>query len=57
MRNKIKSKREIDATDRDRILERAFGIHEIPLDDRIRRLELTELGVVRLAKQILCDCG
>lgn len=37
-----------DATDRDRILERALGIHEIPLDDSIGRLELTELGIVRL---------
>jgi hypothetical protein len=45
-----------DATDRDRILERALGIHEVPLDDRIRRLELTELGVVRLLYQILRDC-
>jgi len=43
-------------TDRDSVLERAFGIHEIPLDDRIRRLELTKLGIVRFAKQILCDC-
>jgi hypothetical protein len=48
--------REICETDRNRVLERAFGIHEIPLDDRIRRLELTKLGIVRLAKQILCDC-
>lgn len=45
----------ISATDRDRILERALGIYKIPLDDRIRRLELTELGVVRFAKQILRD--
>jgi hypothetical protein len=45
----------ISATDRDRIFERALGIYKIPLDDRIRRLELTELGVVRFAKQILCD--
>jgi hypothetical protein len=43
------------ATDRDRILERTLGIYEIPFDDRIRWLELTELGVVRLAKQILRD--
>jgi hypothetical protein len=45
----------ISATDRDRILERTLGIYKIPLDDRIRRLELTELGIVRFAKQILRD--
>jgi hypothetical protein len=45
------------ATDRDGIFERALGIYKIPLDDRIRRLELTELGVVRFAKQILRDRG
>ncbi len=45
------------ATDRDGILERTLGIYKIPLDDRIRRLELTELGVVRFAKQILRDRG
>jgi hypothetical protein len=45
----------INATDRDRILERTLGIYEIPLDDHIRRLELTELGVVGFAKQILRD--
>jgi hypothetical protein len=43
-------------TDRDRIFERAFGIHEITLDDRICRLELTELRIVRVAKQVLSDC-
>ncbi len=51
-----KKEREIAQTDRNGILERAFGIHEIPLDDRVRRLELTKLGIVGLAKQILCDC-
>ena len=43
------------ATDRDSIFERALGTYKIPLDDRIRRLELTELGIVGLAKQILRD--
>lgn len=43
------------ATDRDCILERALGIYKVPLDDRIRRLELTKFGVVGLAKQILRD--
>jgi len=43
------------ATDRDCILERALGIYKIPLDERIRRLELTKFGVVGVAKQILRD--
>jgi len=42
-------------THRDSIFECALRIYKIPLDDRIRRLELAELGVVRFAKQILCD--
>lgn len=46
----------LQETDRDCVFECAFGIYEIPLDDRIRRLELTKLGIVRLSEQILCDC-
>jgi hypothetical protein len=47
----------IISTDRDGVFEGALGVHDIPLDDRIRRLELAKLGVVGLAEQVFRDCG
>lgn len=45
------------STDRDGVFEGALGAHDIPLDYRVRRLELAKLGVVGLAEQVLRDCG
>ena len=45
------------STDRDGVFEGALGVHDIPLDYRIRWLELTKLGVVGLAEQVFRDNG
>lgn len=43
-------------TDRDGVFQGALGVHDIPLDYRVRRLELAELGVIGLAEQVFRDC-